>query len=81
MTEEQIQSLNLLRKGKKIEDVQSYMAQQRETFDFHFFENSPTQENPYFKIDSLVWQCIYHSKIPRYSDKVYKMGDFFVKHF
>jgi len=80
-TANQIESLDVMRKGKKVEDIVTYMHSMRETFDFHFFLNSVTQENPYFKIDSLVWSCIYHSKIPRYHEKVYKMGEYMVKHF
>jgi hypothetical protein len=27
-----------------------------------------------YKLDALVWTCIFHEKVPRYSDKVYKMS-------
>ena len=28
-----------------------------------------------------MWSCIYHEKVPRYSDKVYKMSEYFASHF
>lgn len=36
---------------------------------------------PEFKLDALVWTCIFHEKVPRYSDKVYKMSAYLLEHF
>lgn len=38
-------------------------------------------EDPYYKLDALVWSCIYHEKVPRYSEKVYKMAEYMIQHF
>ena len=48
---------------------------------WHFNIYSPTVENNYFKIDSLVWQYIYLETVPRYDDKVYKMSHYLIHHF
>jgi len=38
-------------------------------------------DNPYYKLDALVWSCIFHEKVPRYSDKVYRMSEYFMQHY
>ena len=81
MTEELVFNLDVLSKGKKVQDMDRYTSEIRNTFDFHFYINSKTVDNPYFKADALVWSCIYHSKVPRYSDKVYKMAEYLIQTF
>ena len=34
-----------------------------------------------YKLDALVWTCIFHEKVPRYSDKVYKMSAYLLAHY
>lgn len=53
----------------------------RRNFDFHFFINAKSVEDPYYKLDALVWSSIYHEKVPRYSEKVYKMAEYFIQHY
>jgi hypothetical protein len=38
-------------------------------------------EDPYYKLDALIWSCIYHEKVPRYSEKVYKMSEYLIQHY
>jgi hypothetical protein len=71
----------VLRKNKKLESIENYLFAIRRNFDFHFFINGKSAENNYFKLDALVWSCIFHEKVPRYSDKVYKMAEYFKQHF
>lgn len=78
MTNEEMENVDVLRKAKKIEDIDNYMYAIRRNFDFHFFINGKSQENNYYKLDALVWSCIFHEKVPRYSDQVYKMSEYFV---
>lgn len=49
----------------------------RRNFDFHFYINAKSVDNPYYKLDALIWSSVYHEKVPRYSDKVYKMAEYF----
>ena len=56
----EINSLEVLRKGRKIDDIKNYLLTIREQFDYHFNINNVSVVNPYFKIDALVWQNIYH---------------------
>ncbi len=66
--------VDVLRKQKKIDDIENYLFAIRRNFDFHFYINAKSTENPLYKLDALVWSSIYHEKVPRYSDKVYKMA-------
>lgn len=81
MTNEEMEDVDVLRKAKKIEDIDNYMYAIRRNFDFHFFINGKSADNPYYKLDALVWSCIFHEKVPRYSDQVYRMSEYFVQHF
>ena len=80
-TRNEISELDVLRKNKKIEDIENYLYAVRQNLEFHFFVNGKTVENPYYKIDALVWSSVYHEKVPRYHDKIYKMSEYFIKHF
>ena len=81
MTKDEMENVDVLRKMKKIEDIDNYMFAIRRNFDFHFLINSKSAENPYYKIDSLVWSSIFHEKVPRYSDQVYKMSEYIIQHY
>ena len=81
LTLAEMQDVDVLRRQKKIDDIENYLFAIRRNFDFHFFINSRSQEDPYYKLDALVWSCVYHEKIPRYSDKVYKMAEYLVQHY
>jgi hypothetical protein len=78
LTRAEMQDVDVLRRQKKIDDIENYLFAIRRNFDFHFFINSKSVEDPYYKLDALVWSCIYHEKIPRYSEKVYKMSEYFI---
>lgn len=80
-TRKEIYDLDVMRKEKKIESIENYLFAIRKNFDNHFYINGKTAENPYFKVDALVWSCIYHEKVPRYSDKVYKMSEYLIRCF
>lgn len=77
LTDTEMQDVDVLRKQKKIDEIDNYMHAIRRNFDFHFYINSKSTENFYYKLDALVWSSIYHEKVPRYSDKVYKMAEYF----
>lgn len=81
MTNEEMENVDVLRKAKKIEDLDNYMFAIRRNLDFHFYINGKSQENPYYKLDALVWSCVFHEKVPRYSDQVYKMSEYIVQHY
>lgn len=68
MTNQEMDDVEVLRKAKKIEDIDNYMFAIRRNYDFHFFINGKSAEDPYYKLDSLVWSCVFHEKVPRYSD-------------
>jgi hypothetical protein len=70
----------VLRKFKKLEDIENYLYAIRRNLDFHFFINGATTAQPEYKLDALVWTCIFHEKVPRYSDQVYRMSQYLVNH-
>jgi hypothetical protein len=81
MTNSEMENVDVLRKAKKIEDIDNYMYAIRRNLDFHFFINGKSVDNPYYKLDALVWSSIFHEKVPRYSSQVYKMSEYLVQHF
>jgi hypothetical protein len=81
MTKDEMDNVDVLRKMKKIEDLDNYMFAIRRNFDFHFLINAKSVDNPYYKVDALVWSSIFHEKVPRYSEQVYKMSEYLVQHF
>lgn len=81
VTNSEFNDVDVLRKQKKIDNISDYLFAIRRNFDFHFYINAKTVDNPYYKLDSLVWSCIFHEKVPRYSEKVYRMAEYFISHF
>jgi hypothetical protein len=81
MITNEMEDVQVLRKFKKIEDIENYLFAIRRNLDFHFFINGATTTQPEYKLDALVWTCVFHEKVPRYSDKVYKMSQYLLKHF
>jgi len=81
MTNREMEDVDVLRKAKKIEDIDNYMYAIRRNFDFHFFINGKSVDNPYYKLDALVWSSIFHEKVPRYSEQVYKMSEYMMQHY
>lgn len=51
----------------------------RRNFDYHFFIDGKSVDDPYYKIDALVWSSIFHEKVPRYSEQVYKMSEYLIQ--
>lgn len=76
-----MQDIDVLRLPKKIDDIENYLFAIRRNFDFHFFINAKSVDDPYYKLDALVWSNIFHEKVPRYSDKVYKMSEYMMQHY
>lgn len=74
MINEEMEDVQVLRKMKKIEDIDNYLFAIRRNLDFHFYINGATTKQPEYKLDALVWTCIFHEKVPRYSPQVYIMS-------
>lgn len=50
------------------------MANNRKAYDRHF--NELYKDDPYEKIDALVWSSVYFEKLERYSEDVYLMSEY-----
>ena len=48
--------------------------------DYHFFIHGISSVTPEFKLDALVWSCVFHEKVPRYSEQVYKTSMYILQH-
>ena len=70
----EMEDVQVLRRFKKVEDIENYLFSIRRNLDFHFYINGQTTLQNEYKLDALVWTCIFHEKVPRYSDQVYKMS-------
>jgi len=81
MINEEMDTVQVLRKHKKIEELDNYLYAIRSNLDYHFFINGVSSQTPEFKLDALVWSCIFHEKVPRYSNQVYKLAMYLLKHF
>jgi len=80
MVTNEMQDVEVLRRHKKIEELDNYLFAIRRNLDFHFFINGASVDCPEFKLDALVWTCIFHEKVPRYSEKVYRMSQYLLIH-
>ena len=56
------------------------MQVNRQAYTTHVRDNPYTKENIYRKLDALVWSTVFFEKVPRYSDEVYMMADYFKQH-
>lgn len=78
MNADEMETVDVLRKAKKIEDMDNYLFEIRRNLDFHFYINGKSADNPYYKLDAFVWSLIFNEKVPRYSPQVYKMSEYLV---
>jgi len=74
MVSREMDDVDVLRRFKKVEELDNYLQAIRRNLDFHFFINGASVDQPEYKLDALVWTCIFHEKVPRYSEKVYRMS-------
>lgn len=75
-TLDKIGKIHLRKKNDFIKDVNHFMVNNRNAFDRHF--NQLYKEDPYQKIDALVWSAIFFEKIDRYSEEVYLMSEYII---
>ena len=77
----EMEDVQVLRKHRKIEQLDNYLFAIRQNLDYHFFMHGISSVTPEYKLDALVWSCIFHEKVPRYSDTVYKTSMYLLEHF
>ena len=76
----EMDTVEVLKRYKKVEQIDNYLQAIRNNLDFHFHINGVSVQQPEFKLDALVWTCIFHEKVPRYSDVVYRMACYLLEH-
>jgi len=81
MINAEMEDVQVLRKHKKIEELDNYLFAIRQNLDYHFFIHGISSVTPEFKLDALVWSCIFHEKVPRYSEQVYKTSAYLLQHY
>lgn len=77
----EVNKIHLKKKNDFVKDLNYFAELNRQNYERHFYRNQKTRENNYYKIDSLVWSTIFYEKVERYSDSVYMVSEYFVKHF
>ena len=81
MINNEMEDVQVLRKHRKIEELDNYMFAIRQNLDYHFFIHGISSQNNAYKLDALVWSCIFHEKVPRYSEQVYKTSMYLMQHY
>lgn len=81
MINSEMEDVQVLRKHRKIEELDNYLHAIRQNLDYHFFIHGISCETHEFKLDALVWSCIFHEKVPRYSEQVYKTSMYLLQHY
>ena len=77
----EVGKIHLKKKGDFIKDLTFFSELNIQAFERHFFSVPKTSQNPYYKIDSLLWSTVFFEKVERYSDQVYLMSEYLIKHF
>jgi hypothetical protein len=81
MTSTQWTNVDTLRKLRKYKKLEDKCKQMFEHLTWHFKIQNNSTENPYYKIDSLVWQFIFNERIPRYDERVYRLSAYLVNNY
>lgn len=76
-----VNTIHLKKKNDFIKDLKYFSEMNRTTFEYHFIGNHKTAQNPYLKVDALVWSTIYFEKVDRFSDRVYLLAEYCVRQF
>ena len=81
MIDSEMEDVEVLRKHKKIEELDNYLYAIRQNLDYHFFIHGISSLQPEYKMDALVWSSVFHEKVPRYSPHVYKTAAYIIEQF
>lgn len=76
---ERIGKLNIKKKQDFQKNVSQVLRLNLNVFDYHFNKSPVTKENPYVKIDGLIWSTVFLEKVDRYSEEVYLFSEYAVK--
>lgn len=77
----EVTQIHLKKKNDFIANLNYFKNLNQNLYERHFFSNPKTSQNPYYKIDALVWSALFFEKVERYSDQVYTVGEYMVQHF
>jgi Ubiquinol-cytochrome C chaperone len=78
---QEVNDIHIKKKGDFIQNLKYFKDMNQNLFEKHFFSDPKTSQNPYYKIDALVWSVIYYEKVERYSDQVYLLSEYFIQHY
>ena len=77
----EVTQIHLKKKNDFVANLNFFKNLNQNLFEKHFFSDSKTSQNPYYKIDSLVWSALFYEKVERYSDHVYILSEYMIQHF
>lgn len=78
-TVDNVGKIHLKKKNDFIKDVNHFMSNNRKAYDRHF--NTLYKDDPYQKIDALVWSSVYFEKLERYSEDIYLMSEYIMQNY
>lgn len=81
ITNVKVTKIHIKKKNDFIKDLLAFMRMNRSSFERHFAHNPKTANNPYFRIDALIWSTLLFEKTDRYSDEVYILSEYLLKHY
>lgn len=81
ITNFKVMKIHLKKKNDFIKDLNSFMKQNRNSFERHFEIDPKTSVNPYYKIDALIWSTVFFEKVDRYADSVYIVAEYLMQHY
>lgn len=79
LTLERIGKLSIKKKNDFQKNVTEAMKLNVILLDYHFNKSPLSKDNPYVKIDGLVWSTVFLEKVERYGEEVYLFGEYAVK--
>lgn len=79
ITTDRIGRLSIKKKNDFQKNVSSALKLNLTIFDYHFNKSPLSKDDPYVKIDALIWSTVFLEKVERYGDEVYLFSDYAVK--
>lgn len=77
----EVTQIHLKKKNDFIANLNYFKTLNQNLYEKHFYSNPRTSQNPYYKMDALVWSSLFFEKVERYSDQVYLLAEYFIQHF
>jgi hypothetical protein len=79
ITVDRIGRLSIKKKNDFMKNVTQALRLNLVIMEYHFNKSTLSKDNPYVKIDALIWSTVFLEKVDRYSDEVYLFSEYALK--